>query len=29
VALSWQFAGEDCDELADECSLEAVVGDPE
>lgn len=28
VALIWQFAGEDCDELADECSLEAVVGDP-
>jgi glycerophosphoryl diester phosphodiesterase len=28
VALVWQFAGEDCDEVADECSLEAVVGDP-
>jgi glycerophosphoryl diester phosphodiesterase len=28
VALIWQFAGEDCDALSDECSLEAVVGDP-
>ncbi|HMJ35118.1 MAG TPA: glycerophosphodiester phosphodiesterase family protein [Baekduia sp.] len=27
VALVWQYAGTDCDELADECSLEAVVGD--
>lgn len=28
VALVWQYAGGDCDELADECSLEAVMGDP-
>jgi glycerophosphoryl diester phosphodiesterase len=28
VALVWQFAGADCDALDDECSLEAVVGDP-
>jgi glycerophosphoryl diester phosphodiesterase len=28
VALVWQFAGADCDNLDDECSLEAVVGDP-
>jgi glycerophosphoryl diester phosphodiesterase len=28
VALVWQFAGTDCDNLDDECSLEAVVGDP-
>ena len=28
VALVWQYAGTFCDELADECSLEAVVGDP-
>jgi glycerophosphoryl diester phosphodiesterase len=28
VALVWQYAGPFCDELADECSLEAVVGDP-
>jgi glycerophosphoryl diester phosphodiesterase len=27
VGLIWQYAGTDCDELADECSLEAVVGD--
>lgn len=28
VALVWQFAHQDCASLADECSLEAVVGDP-
>ncbi len=28
VALVWQFAGADCDALDDECSLEAVVGNP-
>jgi glycerophosphoryl diester phosphodiesterase len=28
VALVWQYAGADCDDVADECSLEAVVGDP-
>jgi glycerophosphoryl diester phosphodiesterase len=28
VALIWQFAGADCDNLNDECSLEAVNGDP-
>ena len=28
VALVWQFAGSDCDNLDDECSLEAVMGDP-
>jgi glycerophosphoryl diester phosphodiesterase len=28
VALVWQFAGADCDNLSDECSLEAVMGDP-
>jgi len=28
VALVWQFAGVDCDNLDDECSLEAVMGDP-
>ena len=28
MALIWQFTGTDCDELADECSLEAVEGDP-
>ena len=28
VALVWQFSGEDCNELSDECSLEAVVGNP-
>jgi glycerophosphoryl diester phosphodiesterase len=28
VALVWQYAGADCDDLSDECSLEAVVGDP-
>ena len=28
VALVWQFAGADCDNLDDECSLEAVIGDP-
>jgi glycerophosphoryl diester phosphodiesterase len=28
VALVWQFAGTDCDTLDDECSLEAVMGDP-
>jgi glycerophosphoryl diester phosphodiesterase len=28
VALVWQYAGADCDDIADECSLEAVVGDP-
>jgi glycerophosphoryl diester phosphodiesterase len=28
VALVWQFAGADCDNLDDECSLEAVVGNP-
>jgi glycerophosphoryl diester phosphodiesterase len=28
VALIWQFAGADCDNLDDECSLEAVNGDP-
>lgn len=28
VALVWQFAGTDCDNLDDECSLEAVIGDP-
>jgi glycerophosphoryl diester phosphodiesterase len=28
VALVWQYAGADCDDISDECSLEAVVGDP-
>jgi glycerophosphoryl diester phosphodiesterase len=28
VALVWQYAGADCDDITDECSLEAVVGDP-
>ena len=28
VALVWQYAGADCDALDDECSLEAVMGDP-
>jgi len=28
VALVWQFAGTDCDDPADECSLQAVIGDP-
>lgn len=28
VALVWQFAGADCDALDDECSLQAVTGDP-
>lgn len=28
VALVWQFAGTDCDALDDECSLQAVMGDP-
>jgi glycerophosphoryl diester phosphodiesterase len=28
VGLIWQFAGSDCDNLDDECSLEAVMGDP-
>jgi glycerophosphoryl diester phosphodiesterase len=28
VALVWQFAGADCDALDDECSLEAVMGNP-
>lgn len=28
VALVWQYAGADCDDIADECSLEAVTGDP-
>jgi glycerophosphoryl diester phosphodiesterase len=28
VGLVWQYAGTDCDDLSDECSLEAVVGDP-
>jgi glycerophosphoryl diester phosphodiesterase len=28
VALVWQYSGTDCDDLDDECSLEAVVGDP-
>jgi glycerophosphoryl diester phosphodiesterase len=28
VALVWQYAGTDCDDVADECSLEAVDGDP-
>jgi glycerophosphoryl diester phosphodiesterase len=28
VALIWQYAGTDCDDISDECSLEAVVGDP-
>jgi glycerophosphoryl diester phosphodiesterase len=28
VALVWQFAGNDCQTLADECSLEAKMGDP-
>jgi glycerophosphoryl diester phosphodiesterase len=28
VALVWQFAGADCDNLVDECSLEAVMGNP-
>jgi glycerophosphoryl diester phosphodiesterase len=28
VALVWQFAGADCDNLDDECSLEAVMGNP-
>lgn len=28
VALVWQFAGADCDALDDECSLQAVLGNP-
>ncbi len=28
VAFVWQFAGADCDDLDDECSLQAVMGDP-
>jgi glycerophosphoryl diester phosphodiesterase len=28
VALVWQFSGADCNNLDDECSLEAVQGDP-
>ena len=28
VGLIWQFSGADCDALDDECSLEAVQGDP-
>jgi glycerophosphoryl diester phosphodiesterase len=28
VALVWQYAGADCDDISDECSLEAVNGDP-
>ena len=28
VALVWQYAGTDCDDISDECSLQAVVGDP-
>ncbi|HWI70458.1 MAG TPA: glycerophosphodiester phosphodiesterase family protein [Baekduia sp.] len=28
VGLIWQYAGADCDDISDECSLEAVVGDP-
>lgn len=28
VALVWQYAGADCDDIADECSLQAVIGDP-
>jgi glycerophosphoryl diester phosphodiesterase len=28
VALVWQYAGTDCDNISDECSLEAVMGDP-
>jgi glycerophosphoryl diester phosphodiesterase len=28
VGLIWQYAGTDCAALSDECSLEAVVGDP-
>lgn len=28
VALVWQYAGTDCDDIADECSLQAVIGDP-
>ncbi len=28
VGLIWQYAGSDCDDLVDECSLEAVMGDP-
>ena len=28
VALVWQFGAPDCQTLADECSLEARVGDP-
>jgi glycerophosphoryl diester phosphodiesterase len=28
VALVWQYSAPDCKSLADECSLEAVVGDP-
>jgi glycerophosphoryl diester phosphodiesterase len=28
VALVWQFGAPDCQTLADECSLEAKVGDP-
>jgi glycerophosphoryl diester phosphodiesterase len=28
VGLIWQFSGADCDNLDDECSLEAVQGDP-
>ncbi len=28
VALVWQYAGADCDDINDECSLEAINGDP-
>ena len=28
VALVWQYAGADCDDISDECSLQAVIGDP-
>lgn len=28
VGLIWQYAGADCDDVADECSLEAAIGDP-
>ena len=28
VGLIWQFSGADCDNLDDECSLEAIQGDP-
>ena len=28
VALVWQYAGADCDDISDECSLQAEIGDP-